>query len=55
MPNQERETRLSEGVNSLSDHDLDAVSGGDQVAHLPQSIHIDYTRLSIDEKPTTLA
>ncbi len=36
--------------------ELEAVAGGDQqVAHLPQSIHVDYTRLSIDQNPTRLA
>jgi hypothetical protein len=40
MKNQARE--LSEGVDLLSDDELDAVSGGDQVAHLPQSIHMDW-------------
>jgi uncharacterized protein YajQ (UPF0234 family) len=53
MKNHERE--LSEGVDLLSDDELDAVSGGDQVAHLPQSIHIDYGKLSIDQNPTRLA
>jgi hypothetical protein len=50
MQNQERETKL----NSMSDDDLDAVSGGDQVAHLPQSIHMDYGSLRIDQNPTRL-
>jgi hypothetical protein len=53
MKNHERE--LSEGVDLLSNDELDAVSGGDQVAHLPQSIHIDYGKLSIDQNPTRLA
>jgi len=53
MKNHERE--LSEGVDLLSDAELDAVSGGDEVAHLPQSIHIDYGKLSIDQNPTRLA
>jgi hypothetical protein len=53
MKNHERE--LSEGVDLLSNDELDAVSGGDEVAHLPQSIHIDYGKLSIDQNPTRLA
>jgi len=53
MQNHERE--LSEGVDLLSNDELDAVSGGDDVAHLPQSIHIDYGKLSIDQNPTRLA
>jgi hypothetical protein len=52
MKNQERE--FSERIN-LSDEELDAVSGGDDVAHLPQSIHMDYGKLSINENPTRLA
>jgi len=51
----ERETRLSERVRSLSGDDLDAVSGEDQLAHLPQSIHMDYGKPSIDQNPTRLA
>jgi len=36
--------------------ELEAVSGGDQqVAHLPQSIHMDYSRLGIAENPTRYA
>jgi hypothetical protein len=35
--------------------ELEAVSGGDEVAHLPQSIHMDYSRLSINENPTRYA
>jgi bacteriocin-like protein len=38
MKDHERE--LSEGVDLLSDDELNAVSGGDEVAHLPQSIRI---------------
>ena len=53
MKNHERQ--LSERVDLLSDDELDAVSGGDEVAHLPQSIHIDYGKLSIDQNPTRLA
>jgi hypothetical protein len=53
MKNHERE--LSEGVDLLPDDELDTVSGGDQVAHLPQSIHMDYGKLSINENPTRLA
>ena len=53
MKNHERE--LSEGVDLLSDDELDAVSGGDEVAHLPQSIHIDYGKLSIEQNPTRLS
>jgi hypothetical protein len=52
MKNQDR--KLSEKVD-LSDEELDVVSGGDDVAHLPQSIHIDYGKLSINENPTRLA
>ena len=52
MQNSHRETTLSEQVHLLSDIELDAVSGGDEVAHLPQSIHMDYARLGIDENPT---
>jgi hypothetical protein len=55
MQNHECETKLPEGVYSLSADDLDAVSGGDEVAHLPQSIHMDYGKLSIDQNPTRLA
>ncbi len=47
MKNHERE--LSERFDLLSHDELDAVSGGDEVAHLPQSIHMDYSRLSINE------
>jgi hypothetical protein len=46
---------LSHEINLLSDAELEAVSGGDQVAHLPQSIHMDYSRLSINENPTRYA
>ena len=53
MKNHERE--LSEGVDLLPDDELDTVSGGDQVAHLPESIHMDYGKLSINENPTRLA
>jgi hypothetical protein len=53
MQNHERE--LSEGVDLLSNDEFDGVSGGDDVAHLPQSIHIDYGKLSIDQNPTRLA
>jgi hypothetical protein len=53
MKNHERE--LSERCDLLSHDELDAVSGGDEVAHLPQSIHMDYSRLSINENPTRLA
>jgi hypothetical protein len=53
MKNHERE--LSERFDLLSHDELDAVSGGDEVAHLPQSIHMDYSRLSINENPTRLA
>ena len=49
-----RECELSERID-LSDQELDAVSGGDDVAHLPQSIHMDYGKLSINENPTRLA
>jgi hypothetical protein len=52
---QNQECELSVGSNLLSDDELDAVSGGDEVAHLPQSIHIDYGKLSIDQNPTRLA
>jgi hypothetical protein len=52
MKNQDR--KLSEKVD-LSDEELDVVSGGDDVAHLPQSIHIYYGKLSINENPTRLA
>jgi hypothetical protein len=52
MKNQERE--FSERID-LSEEELDAVSGGDDVAHLPQSIHMDYGKLSINENPTRLA
>ena len=52
MKNQQRE--FSERID-LSDEELDAVSGGDDVAHLPQSIHMDYGKLSINENPTRLA
>ena len=38
----------------LSDDELHAVSGGEEVAHLPQSIHIDYQRLKIDQNPTRI-
>jgi hypothetical protein len=37
----------------LSLEELEAVAGGDQVAHLPQSIHME--RLSINENPTRYA
>lgn len=55
MQKQKRE--LSDQTDQLSNDDLDAVSGGDgnQVAHLPQSIHMDYEKLGIDENPTRLA
>jgi hypothetical protein len=36
MKNRARE--LSEGVDLLSDDEFDAVSGGDQVAHLPHGL-----------------
>lgn len=49
MKNQERE--FSERID-LSLEELDAVSGGDDVA---QSIHMDYGKLSINENPTRLA
>lgn len=53
---QNHDSEHSERSRPLSDDDLDAVSGGDsQVAHLPQSIHMDYGALSIDENPTRLA
>jgi hypothetical protein len=52
MKTQQRE--FSERID-LSDEELDAVSGGDDVAHLPQSIHMDYGKLSINENPTRLA
>jgi hypothetical protein len=52
MKNQQGE--FSERID-LSDEELDAVSGGDDVAHLPQSIHMDYGKLSINENPTRLA
>jgi hypothetical protein len=52
MQNQERE--LSKGVELLSDEELNVVSGGDEVAHLPQSIHIDYGKLGIDQNPTRI-
>ena len=52
MKNQQRE--FSQRID-LSDKELDAVSGGDDVAHLPQSIHMDYGKLSINENPTRLA
>jgi hypothetical protein len=52
MKNQQRE--FSQRID-LSDEELDAVSGGDDVAHLPQSIHMDYGKLSINENPTRLA
>jgi len=42
----------AEGVDLLPDDELVAVSGRDQVAHLPRSIHIDYGKLSIDQNPT---
>ena len=54
MQNFERETKLSEQVQSLSDAELDTVSGGDEVAHLSQRIHIDYDKLSINENPTRI-
>ena len=54
VQNLKRETKLSEQLDSLADAELDAVSGGDQVAHLPQSIHMDYGKLGIDENPTRL-
>ncbi|HVV43440.1 MAG TPA: hypothetical protein VHC94_20515 [Nitrobacter sp.] len=53
---QNHDNKHSDGIRLLCDDDLDIVSGGDQqVAHLPQSIHMDYTRLGIDENPTRLA
>jgi hypothetical protein len=56
MKTEQREIDLlSHGITPLSDGELDAVSGGDQVAHLPQSIHMDYSRLSINENPTRYA
>ena len=54
MPKVDHETAVSEQVYALSDAELDTVSGGDEVAHLPQSIHMDYTRLGINENPTRL-
>ena len=54
MQNFERETKLSDQVHSLSDVELDAVSGGDEVAHLSQRIHLDYGSLSINENPTRI-
>ena len=39
----------------LSLEELEAVAGGNEVAHLPQSIHMDYSRLSINENPTRYA
>jgi hypothetical protein len=51
-----RESALfSEGFDLLSHDELDAVSGGDEMAHLPQSIHMDYGKLNINENPTRLA
>jgi hypothetical protein len=49
-----RESEIS-GQMDLSDEELDSVSGGDDVAHLPQSIHMDYGKLSINENPTRIA
>jgi hypothetical protein len=55
MQNQQRENKLADGIDSLADEDIELVSGGEQVAHLPQSIHMDYTRLTIDQNPTRYA
>jgi hypothetical protein len=52
---QDRTPEFSQEIGHLSDHELEAVCGGDQVAHLPQSIHMDYGKLSINENPTRLA
>jgi hypothetical protein len=52
---QNQEPVLSEAADLLSDDELDAVIGGGEVAHLPQSIHIDYGKLSINENPTRIA
>jgi hypothetical protein len=53
MQNKQREAKPLRAY-LLSDDELDVVSGGDQVAHLPQSIHMDYSKLSINENPTRL-
>jgi hypothetical protein len=54
MQNFEHETVASEQVHALSHAELEAVSGGDEVAHLPQSIHMDYGKLGINENPTRI-
>ncbi len=51
----EKFTTVPEGAQVLSDEQLRLVSGGDQIVHLPQSIHMDYGKLSIDQNPTRLA
>ena len=43
MQNQKRESELLEKVDLLSDDEFHAVSGGEPVAHLPQSMHMDYS------------
>jgi hypothetical protein len=53
MQNERREAKPLKAY-LLSDDELNVVSGGDQVAHLPQSIHMDYSKLSINENPTRL-
>lgn len=56
MQHEERANNpLPEVVTMLTVVELETVSGGDQVAHLPQSIHMDYGKLSINENPTRLA
>ena len=49
-----RECEPSKGIDLLSDDELNAVSGGEDVAHLPQRIHMDYGSLSINENPTRI-
>jgi hypothetical protein len=43
MQNQKRASELLKKAELLSDRELDTVSGGEPVAHLPQSIHMDYS------------
>ena len=43
MQNHRRESEPLEKADLLSDRELETVSGGEPVAHLPQSIHMDYS------------
>jgi hypothetical protein len=43
MQNHQRESEPLEKADLLSDRELETVSGGEPVAHLPQSIHMDYS------------